>query len=242
MKYLSDLHTHTIVSGHAYNTLFENIDYCVEKGIKILGTSEHAPDMPGAPHQWYFGNLRVLPRVIKGVIILKGCEANIRDIDGSIDLCSHESKSLDYMIASFHEQVFKPRTREENTQAIIKAIENNPLVEIVGHLGNPAYDIDYEAVVKKAKEKDIMIEINNSSIAGSSRVGSEANCTKIAQLCKEYGTKIILNSDAHICYAIGDFPGSLRVVKSVDFPEELIMNDPERLIAHLKNKGRLQDL
>ena len=31
MKYLSDLHTHTIVSGHAYTTLFENINYCKEK-------------------------------------------------------------------------------------------------------------------------------------------------------------------------------------------------------------------
>ena len=71
MKYLSDLHTHTIVSGHAYNTLFENIDYCAKQGIKILGTSEHAPAMPGAPHPWYFANLRVLPRVIKGVTILK---------------------------------------------------------------------------------------------------------------------------------------------------------------------------
>lgn len=242
MKLLSDLHTHTIVSGHAYNTLFENIDYCIEKGIEILGTSDHASAMPGAPHPWYFANLRVLPRVIKGVIVLKGCEGNILDVDGNIDLSPHESRSLDYMIASFHEPVFAPKTREENTKAIINAIDKNPIVEIIGHLGNPSYDIDYEAIVKKAKEKDIMIEINNSSIAGSSRTGSEKNCTKIAQLCKEYGTKIILNSDAHICYAIGDFSGSLRVIKSIDFSEELIMNNPDKLIAHFKNKGKLQDI
>ena len=41
MNYLSDLHTHTIVSGHAYTTLMENIDFCSKKGIKILGTSDH---------------------------------------------------------------------------------------------------------------------------------------------------------------------------------------------------------
>ena len=35
MKYLSDLHTHSIVSGHAYTTLLENINYCAEKGIKF---------------------------------------------------------------------------------------------------------------------------------------------------------------------------------------------------------------
>ena len=53
MKYLSDLHTHTIVSGHAYTTLLENIDYCSKNGIKILGTSEHGPAMPGAPSSPY---------------------------------------------------------------------------------------------------------------------------------------------------------------------------------------------
>ena len=40
-------------------------------------------------------------------------------------------------------------------------------VEILGHLGNPNYKLDYDAIVKKAKEKDIMIEINNSSLSGS---------------------------------------------------------------------------
>lgn len=41
MNFLSDLHTHSIVSGHGYSTLLENINYCKENGIKILGTSEH---------------------------------------------------------------------------------------------------------------------------------------------------------------------------------------------------------
>lgn len=242
MKYLSDLHTHTIVSGHAYNTLFENIDYCAKKGIKILGTSEHAPAMPGAPHHWYFGNLRVLPRVINGVTILKGCEANIINVDGTLDLNPHDARSLDYMIASFHEPVFEPKSKKENTAAIINTIDKNPLVTILGHLGNPAYELDYEAIVKKAKEKDIIIEINNSSIAGTSRVGSKENCTKVAELCKEFGTKVILNSDAHICFAIGEFDGSLGVLNSINFPKELIMNEPDKLIKYFKSKGRLQDI
>ena len=69
MNYLSDLHTHTIVSGHAYTTLLENISYCKENGIKILGTSEHGSAMPNAPHRWYFGNMKVIPRIINDVIM-----------------------------------------------------------------------------------------------------------------------------------------------------------------------------
>lgn len=242
MKYSSDLHTHTIVSGHAYSTLLENVDFCAKNGIEILGTSEHGPAMPNSPHYWYFGNLKVVPRVINGVTILRGCEANILDTDGTIDLDEYNQTHLDYLIASFHENVFSPNTLENNMNALFKAVENNEKIEILGHLGNPAYEFDYEKIVKLAKDRDIMIEINNSSMLGNSRKGSDSNCTKIAELCKKYGAKIILNSDAHICFSIGQFKESIDMLKSIDFPEELIMNDPERLIAHLKNKGRLTDL
>ena len=242
MKYLSDLHTHSIVSGHAYSTLLENINYCAEKGIKILGTSEHAPTMPGAPHYWYFGNMKVVPRVINGVTILRGCEANILDIDGSLDMTDQSSRNLDYMIASFHEPVFKPKSKEENTAAILNVMDKYDKVEILGHLGNPNYELDYEAIVKKAKEKNIMIEINNSSLLGSSRVGSDVNCKKVALLCREIGTKVILTSDSHINTCIGVFNKGIELLEEIQMPKELVMNDPEKLIAHLKSKGRLSDL
>ena len=242
MKYLSDLHTHSIVSVHAYSTLLENINYCAEKGIKILGTSEHAPTMPGAPHYWYFGNMKVVPRVINGVTILRGCEANILDIDGSLDMTDESSRNLDYMIASFHEPVFKPKSKEENTAAILNVMDKYDKVEILGHLGNPNYELDYEAIVKKAKEKNIMIEINNSSLLGSSRVGSDVNCKKVALLCREIGTKVILTSDSHINTCIGVFNKGIELLEEIQMPKELVMNDPEKLIAHLKSKGRLSDL
>ena len=242
MNYLSDLHTHTIVSGHAYTTLMENIDYCAKNGIKILGTSEHAPSMPGAPHYWYFGNLKVLPRIINDVIILRGCEANILDVDGNIDLPEDAMRYLDYMIASFHEPVFQPKAKEENTMAILNVMDKYEKVEILGHLGNPNYNLDYDAIIKKAKEKNIMVEINNSSLSGSSRVGSDVNCEKIALLCKKYGTKVILTSDAHINSKIGNFTKGIELFEKIDMPEELIMNEPDKLIGHLKSKGRLIDL
>ena len=220
MKYLSDLHTHSIVSGHAYTTLLENINYCAEKGIKILGTSEHAPSMPGAPHYWYFGNMKVVPRVINGVTILRGCEANILDIDGSLDMTDESSRNIDYMIASFHEPVFKPKSKEENTAAILNVMDKYDKVEILGHLGNPNYELDYEAIVKKAKEKNIMIEINNSSLLGSSRVGSDVNCKKVALLCREIGTKVILTSDSHINTCIGVFNKGIELLEEIQMPNK----------------------
>ena len=70
MIYL-DLHTHTIVSGHAYSTLNENIAAAKQHGLKIYGISDHAPKMPGSTHLFYFRNLHVVPDTVQGIRVLK---------------------------------------------------------------------------------------------------------------------------------------------------------------------------
>ena len=240
MNYLSDLHTHTIASGHAYSTLLENVKYASEKGMKILGVSDHGTTMPDAPHPWYFSNLRVLPRIIDNVIILRGCESNILNTDGDLDI--GDNPTLDYIIASLHEPCFNPKTKEENTTAILNVLDKYERVEILGHLGNPNYDLDFHKIVKKAKEKDVMIEINNSSLLGHSRKGSDVVCKNIALLCKEYGTKVILSSDTHFYTSIGVFDNAIAMLREIEMPEELIMNEPSKLLAHLHKKGRALDL
>lgn len=239
----SDLHTHTIISGHAYSSLLENINYCAKKGIEVLGTSEHAPSMPGAPHKWYFGNMKILPRYVNGILLLKGCEVNILNVSGDIDLEEDQYKHLDYMIASLHEPVFNPNlSKLEITSAILNAMNRFNKIEILGHLGNPNYSIDYRTIVEEAKKKDIIIEINNSSLSGGSRIGSNVNCKTIANLCKEIGTKVILSSDAHFATSVGNFDKAIELIEDVGMPKELIMNEPKKLISHLKNKGALTDL
>lgn len=241
MKYILDTHTHTLASGHAYSTLLENIRRASEMGLEILGTTDHGPRMPGGPHLFYFGNLKVIPREIYGVIHLKGCEANIIDFEGNLDIPVELIKNrLDIIIASLHDVCIKPGTRDENTKALLGALKN-PYVDIIGHLGNPVFPIWEEEVVKKAKEEGKIIEINNGSF--SSRPGCEENCIKIAALCKEYGVKVILGSDAHICHQIGGFDKAERILKAVNMPEDLIMNtEKKKIIRYLKAKGRLSDV
>ncbi|MDP4090880.1 MAG: phosphatase, partial [Bacillota bacterium] len=226
MQYTIDVHTHTIVSGHAYSTLMENARYAGEKGMKILGTTEHGPAMPNAPHVWYFGNYRVLPRKLYGVTMLYGCEANIIDYEGNLDLPVELQDKMDILIASLHDPVMKvDQSRELNTSAFLKVMDN-PNVHILGHSGNPRFPIYEEELVKKAKEKNILIEINNSSFV-SSRVGSKETCRTIAELCRDYGAKVVLNSDAHFAYNIGCFAEAINLLKEINMPEELIINRDE---------------
>ena len=72
MKTLLDVHTHTVASGHAFSTLQEMAVAASEKGLKLLGITEHAPGIPGTCSPIYFRNLHVVPRRIYGVELLLG--------------------------------------------------------------------------------------------------------------------------------------------------------------------------
>ncbi|MBE6062340.1 MAG: phosphatase [Clostridium butyricum] len=242
MKFALDVHTHTIASGHAYSTLIENAKAASEKGVKVLGTTEHGCDMPHAPHIWYFNNYKVLPRKMYGVTMLYGVEANIKDYDGNLDMDDNVLCQMDVVIGSVHAgAVFKVGSIEENTRAFIKTIESGK-VDILGHIGNPQVPINFEKVIKCAKENNVLIEINNSSFT-TSRVGSFENCSKVAEICKKLGVRIIINSDAHFCTKIGEFNEACSMLESIDFPEDLIINkDPNEFLMMLKEKGRLKDL
>lgn len=241
MKYALDVHTHTIASGHAYSTLLENAKAASEKGIKVLGTTEHGVTMPHSPHIWYFNNYKVLPREIYGVTMLYGTEANIIDYDGNLDMSDETLDKLDIVIASIHDEVYKVGTSEENTRAIISAMKRGK-IDIIGHLGNPSVPVDLEEIVKCALENNVLLEINNSSFT-TSRLGSHINCKKLALLCKEYGVKMVINSDAHFCTRIGEFSEAVEMLESIDFPENLIINkEPNDLLRMLKKKGKIEDI
>lgn len=224
MKAIIDLHCHTIASGHAYSTIKENIEEAGIKGLKYLGVSDHAPGMPGSTHPYYFGNLGVIKDEINGIKMLKGIEANIIDYDGNIDIPGDVVGKLDYVIASFHPPCIACGSIEENTQAILKVMDN-PEVKIIGHLDDSRYPVNYEEVVKKAKETGTLFELNNSSLKPNSfRVGAIENAKVLLKLCKEYNVKIIFGSDAHIYYQVGDFENCEKLVETVDFPGNLVVN------------------
>ena len=49
MRDVLDLHTHTIASGHAYNTMMEMIHEAQNKGLDVYGITEHAPRIGTGP-------------------------------------------------------------------------------------------------------------------------------------------------------------------------------------------------
>ena len=129
MPYLlsCDIHTHTMFSAHAYSTIEENVYWAAERGLQVLGSADHLSSMVTAcPNDLrsyqFFINQDIWPRIWSGVLVLRGAEADIVSLDGSLfgedtpvtldiagDSYSRQhslfdlvTRNLDYLVASVH--------------------------------------------------------------------------------------------------------------------------------------------
>ena len=224
MKDIMDLHTHTVASGHAYNTLYEMVQAAAGAGLSLFGSSDHAPGLPGCCTEMYFMNFKVLPKELFGVRLLMGSEVNILDYQGSVDLRPRILEKLDYAIASIHPPCFRCGTVSQNTAAYIKAMEN-PYIHIIGHPDDGRFPVDYDALAAAAARHHVLLEVNRSSLSPhSSRQGARANYQAMLERCVHYGTSVLLSSDAHAAPDAGNHREALRLLEEVRFPEDLVVN------------------
>jgi len=235
MMYPVDLHMHTVASTHAYSTVHDYIAQAVRKGLQLIAITDHGPEMVDAPHEFHFNNMRILPRVVDGVGILRGVEANIK-ANGETDCSEKMHAALDLIIAGFHKQVFAPADIIAHTDALI-AVINSGKVHIISHPGNPEYPIDIPAVVEAAKSCNVALEVNNASFVNS-RKGSEPYCLKIVSAVAEAGGMISLGTDAHSAFSLGDFTACQHIIDAIGFPQSHILNvSPQRVLAFLESHG-----
>lgn len=223
-KPLLDLHTHTIVSGHAYSSLQEMVKAASEKGLKILGITEHGPSIPGTCPLLYFKNMHVVPREMYGIKLLLGCEVNILDSKGSLDLNEEYLNRLDIGIAGIHVVCWKGGSKEENTEGVIKVM-HNPKIHVICHPGDGSAELDFEQLVLASKETGTLLEINNHSMSPKrTMTNAKRNNLEILRLCKRYEVPLLLSSDAHISFQIADYERIWPLLEETEFPDELIMN------------------
>lgn len=229
MKIEIDTHTHSIASLHAYSTIDELADGAKKNHLRGFVLTEHGPALQGFPHPYYFGNLRILPEKIHNVRLFYGAELNIMDSEGGVDLVPRYLRTLDFVMAGFHEACFPPANIEENTKALIAAI-SNPFVDGISHPGNPVFPVDLEEVVKAAVRCGKTLEINNSSFLV--RRGSEPNCRRIVQLARQFGALLSCGSDAHYKGDVGNFKTALKILSEEGVhPDQIINSSYKRFIA-----------
>ncbi|OGC22457.1 phosphatase [candidate division WOR-1 bacterium RIFOXYB2_FULL_42_35] len=223
MKLVADLHVHTISSGHAYSTLEEYVAEAQRIGLEAIAMTDHGPAMPGSPHEWYFSNLKMVPETINGIRVYRGIEANIINKKGQLDLNDNDLAKLDIVIAAMHPLCgYDNQGEKDNTKVLEKALEN-PYINIIAHAGNPMYPVNVKKTVAMAKERRVLLEINNSSFT-TSRKGSRPKCLEFAKEIKRQNWKVVLTTDSHISPMLGRFDEAIKLAEEAGLTEEQVVN------------------
>ena len=247
-----DPHTHTFFSVHAFSTIEENALHAKERGMEAIAMTDHygLGFMPTIETKFSPGaslNMSALPQVIHGVRILAGTEIDIADFEGN--LAGHDVPgwlpgknmrdimldSREITIASLHYfEGFMDGTLAQNTH-MYSNVAANPQVDIIGHPIRNGVAFDWEEVLKTAKKSGCLMEVNELSFKHSEAVAEE--CKAFALRCAELGVPIVVGSDAHSAFFVGEFGKSLAMLDEIGFPEELVINTSlEKLMGYLAEK------
>lgn len=222
--FVADVHMHSIMSGHAFGTVRELAQAAAERGLSLIGVTEHGPGIPGTCDPIYFRNFVDAPRMLYGVEMLYGSEVNVLN-NGTVDLDRRHLECLDYAAAGIHGLCYENEGIVKNTDNVISCMEN-PKVKFITHPDANTYPIDYKALVQGAKQFHTALEMNNSSLRKPElRPGCIENYHKMLPLCMEYGVPIIVNTDSHDPSQVGDFSRAKALLEVIGFDEELILNN-----------------
>ena len=240
LKINTDLHTHTVASGHAYSTVDEMAKGAFTRGLKLIAITDHGPQMPGGPHLYHFGNISIVPDKLYGVRIIKGVEANILD-EGKLDLEAEDLARLDFVSAGLHRLTgHNLKNKKDFTEATIKAMEN-PYLDMITHPVQKEYPLDFDKVARAAAENNVILELNASSYSPKKdhTRGIKSKSLRLLELAKKYGFKLAVNSDAHFHDEIGEFSSLNFIFESEKFDRKLIINrNQESVIKYLKQRNK----
>jgi len=177
-------------------------ELAMKRGYEYIGISDHTKflqiehgldEKQLAEQRKYINKLNQKLKIENYKLkILHGCEANIM-ADGSIDISDEALAKLDYVIAGVHSQL--KMNKNEMTKRIIRAMKN-PNVDIISHptgrilQKREEYKIDFDEILKVAKETGAILEINASPYRLDLK---DANIRR----AKQIGVKMIINTDSH---------------------------------------------
>ncbi len=251
LRNLCDTHVHTLFSRHAYSTVEEDVRAAAERGLELVGITDHYSAMISSEirpleYQHLF-NFGVIPRRWMGVRVLRGAEADIIDLEGHLfghgmqfdrmltgdvwvspfTLEEQALKDVDYAIASVHGRDFtRDATPAQVTDMYVRALAH-PKVLMLGHIGRTGLPYELGPIVRAARELGKMLEINEHSFdfgkpGDARRAATMSRCRGLAEACAEAGVMIAVNTDAHISFDIGRFAHALQMLEEIHFPEELL--------------------
>ena len=192
-----DLHAHSQWSDGS-NTIAEMAEGAKKLGYSYIGITDHSQSLKIAgglkPKDLKKKKLEIdaINKKINNFRILYGTEVDI-DSDGKIDYKDEILKEFDLVVAAIHAGFKQPK--EQLTKRIAKACQNK-YVHIIAHPTGrlwgtrDAYDLNFDEVLKVAKETNTHLEINAFPLRSDL---NDLNCRR----AKEMGVRLAIGTDAH---------------------------------------------
>lgn len=235
-----DLHIHSVHSGHAYGTIYDIMKEAAAKKMKMIAITDHGPSILGSAPLSHFRMGSRAPKEYKDVKILWGCEANIINGKGDIDLSDRAVSVLDILLVSFHKDTpYKDLGKERNTLSLINCFKKyNPHIFV--HPELMIYEYDMEKVLQSAFDNNVLIELNLSVLEKIDRgrfTEGLKHIKKMIKIAKKNNKKLIVNSDAHFLHEIGDDSILKKYKEKIGLINDMIINNfPEELNKFLKDR------
>lgn len=227
-----DLHIHSLNSGHAYGTVQEIISEALKKNMQLIAITDHGPSMHGILSRIHFGMGFRAPKQVEGLHILWGCESNVIDEEGNIDLDERKQDKLDIILMGFHTNTeYRDLGRKRNTKAVQRAL-TNPRIKVLTHPLHPQFDCDTTAIIETAIEHDVLLELNCAYT--NREFGKLDEVKRMVELARSSKKKLIANSDAHFVHEIGDDSTLREVWDEIGMSDDMLINNyPDELNAFL---------
>jgi DNA polymerase (family 10) len=192
-----DVHMHTVETD-GRNTIEEMAEAARAFGYKYMAITDHSKNLAFANGLddkraiAHIERIRAANAKSEGIRIFAGIEVDIL-ADGTLDLSDSVLEQMDLVIASVHSHF--NQSPQEMTDRLLKAV-NNPNTSFLGHptgrqlLRREAYQFDVDAVLKTAALRNVHMELNSYP----DRLDL---CDRHLRLAKQYGVKIVINTDSH---------------------------------------------
>lgn len=243
MKFRGDYHTHSRHSD-GRQTVEDIIEAAEQKGLKEVAITDHGPlaAVIGVKNADTYLEIREeIDNFTRGKNIscnvLLGAEANIRDLNGELDLPGRIIKQLDFLIAGLHPYTLPTsiddgikiwvqnslrhfgkaqaeKAVNANTKASVEAILSNPRLKILSHPGL-FFKVDVEEVARACIKADVLFEIN----CGHNHPG-------ISDIMKaeKLGVNFIVNSDSHFKDTVGKLEYGQYIIDKLEIDDDRVFN------------------
>lgn len=230
-----DLHAHSTWSDGG-SSIEDIVKKAIELNYEYIAITDHSQGLKiaGGLNAHELGlkrkEIEKLSDKYKNIKILFGSEVDI-DSDGNLDYPDSILKELDIVIGAIHSG-FK-QSSAVITKRIVKAC-GNKYVNIIAHPtgrlwgSRDAYDMDFEEVLKAARDTNTALEINSFP--------QRLDLNDInSRMAKEAGVRIVINTDSHIAEHLSMIKFGVAVARRAWLEKKDVLNTAVLSKLKLKN-------